>query len=408
MLLAPGRCSVVGAAAAADPTTAALVNGAAAHALDFDDNSYTGMIHGSAVIFPAALAAAEEVSGDGDRALLAFIAGSEAAYTLADIVQYPHYLRGWWSTATLGIVGATVAAARAYRLSAEATANAISMAAAGSGTTKCIFGTDSKPILAGEAARRAVGFAKMAAAGLRGPLDAFENKAGFFALLNNGECSFDHALSLGSIWRLQHPGVLIKSSPVCSAAHAPIEATAKLIREHDIRPNEIKTICCEISALIRQSLIYDEPHNPQEAQFSLPYAVACAALNGHLDLQDLAPAEIIRPTKRALMRRINSRVTAAPRIHGKVATSPEWAEVAIELRSGKVVKSFAGNPYGMPDNPMTDIDLLQKFASCVRFGCLDAPALLARHALTDGRCLDTLDVVALAKDVLQGSQAELT
>lgn len=126
---AAGRCTVIGSAGRLHPVGAALANGVAGHVLDFDDTSYTGIMHGSTVVFPAALAAVEHAGGDGRRVLAAFIAGSEVDYAIAMLTGTGHYFRGWWSTATFGIFGAA-AAAHALGLNARRRSGA---AAAGAG-----------------------------------------------------------------------------------------------------------------------------------------------------------------------------------------------------------------------------------------------------------------------------------
>ena len=110
----PGSAAVVGGGSV-DTASAALINGTAAHAYDFDDTSYTGIMHGSAVIIPAIMAAASEAEVSNDRVLEAFIVGSEIAYTLADVATHRHYFRGWWSTATYGVIGSTAAVAKSPR-----------------------------------------------------------------------------------------------------------------------------------------------------------------------------------------------------------------------------------------------------------------------------------------------------
>ncbi len=153
-------CLFVTGGGCAGIQAAALVNGTAAHVWDFDDTSYTGIMHGSAVVFPAVLAVAQDRHVDDAALLTAFVAGSEIAYTLADIVGHGHYFQGWWSTGTFGLVGATAGVARLLGLSTGQTAHALAMAAAGAGGGRVVMGTDAKPFLVGETARRAVDLPK--------------------------------------------------------------------------------------------------------------------------------------------------------------------------------------------------------------------------------------------------------
>ncbi|EWY36549.1 hypothetical protein N825_22610, partial [Skermanella stibiiresistens SB22] len=115
---ASGNSTVLGTASQLAAPAAAFANGAAAHALDFDDNCYAGVVHGSAVVLPAALAVAEAVDASGADLLTAFIAGSEAEYAVGAAATLSLYDRGWWTTGVLGPIGAAAAAARLLRLDA--------------------------------------------------------------------------------------------------------------------------------------------------------------------------------------------------------------------------------------------------------------------------------------------------
>lgn len=149
------------------------------------DTSYTGIMHGSAVVFPAALAAVQNAGGDGRRLLEAFIAGSEISYAIALLAGTGHYFRGWWSTATFGIFGAAAAAARGLGLDEGRTRMALAIAGAQASGLKAAFGTDAKPYMAGRAAAAGVEAALLAAAGVTGPADVLENSRGFCRLMAN-------------------------------------------------------------------------------------------------------------------------------------------------------------------------------------------------------------------------------
>ena len=366
-----GPCSAIGCVSGLAAGDAALINGAAAHAWDFDDTSYTGIMHGSAVVFPAALAAAEETGASEAEMLTAFVAGSEVTYTLADICSHAHYFKGWWSTVTFGLTGATAAAAKLYGLSAEQTANALGLAAAASGGGKAVFGTDGKAFLVGETARRAIDFAKAAKAGLSGPTRAFEDERGFLALLNGGEAKLEELENLGSRWRLTDPGLLFKTSPVCSAAHAAIEAAGEALKASDAKIADVEAIQLEVPELVRISLVYDRPETPQQAQFSLPYAVACGLLHGRVRLEDLAPAEIASAQKQALMDRISIDVSAELSSDEMRARYPESARLCLCLKDGRRIEQICGEASGMPNRPLSDAQLDEKFISCLSYGGLE-------------------------------------
>ncbi len=365
-----GPCSAIGCESGVTAGDAAMINGAAAHAWDFDDTSYTGIMHGSAVVFPAVFAAAEETGAGEAELLTAFVAGSEVTYTLADICGHGHYFKGWWSTVTFSLTGATAAAAKLYGLTAEQTAHAIGLAAAASGGGKAVFGTDGKPFLVGDAARRAIDFAKAAKVGLSGPTQAFEDERGFLALLNGCEAKLEELNTLGQRWRLIDPGLLFKTSPACSAAHAVIEAVTEARASSGADLRDIEGIELEVPELVRISLVYDRPETPQQAQFSLPYAVACALLHGHVRLEELTPAEIVSADKRALMARVAVEVSAELSSEEMRARYPESARATLKMKDGSRHEAFCSEAEGMPRRPLNDAKLQAKFDSCLFYGGL--------------------------------------
>ena len=387
---ASGPCSCVGLLTA-DAEQAALINGMAAHAWDFDDTSYTGIMHGSAVVFPAALALAEETGARESELIAAFVAGSEVTYVLADVATHAHYFKGWWSTTTFGLVGATAAAARLLGLSAAETQNALGLAVASASGGKVVFGTDGKPYLVGEAAQRAIGFARAAQAGLSGPVDAVEDPRGFLRLMTDGGSDLSAADSLGQRWRLTDPGLLIKTSPVCSAAHAAIEALAVLMADSGAAAGDIVSIAAEIPELVDISLIYPRPKTIQEAQFSLPYALACAALHGRVRLADLTPAEIASADKAALMAKVTSTVAADLSTDRMRERYPESARITVTLADGRTVDGYCAEARGMPARPLSDEELQAKFADCLDFAGTSLPDVADRQ-----ECL-----LSLASDVFR-------
>lgn len=380
-----GPCSLA-LAGSADAATACLINGMAAHAWDFDDTSYTGIMHGTAVVLPLVLALAEERDLSEEEALLALVAGSEVTYCLAEICGHRHYFKGWWSSVTLGLIGATAAATKALKLDPLRAGHAIAMAAVASGGGKAAFGSDAKPYLIGDCARRGLAFAEAAAAGLSGPAEAFENPRGFLSLLNEGAGDRNEVEHLGQRWRLVDPGLFFKTSPVCSAAHAAIEAAVSLLREADADWTEVAAIHADVPELVAMSLVYPEPTTPQQAQFSLPYALACACLQGRVRLQDLALAALQAPAARSLMQKVTMTVAADLSSEAMRQRCPESARVTLTLEGGERLDGFCGEAYGMPRRAMSDGDLTKKFADCLAFAGSDDP----------GVSLETSDLLEVA------------
>lgn len=374
---APGPATTFDFSKGLSPVGAALANANAGHALDFDDTSYTGIMHGSTVVLPAALAAAESVEGDGCRILEAFIAGSEVTYAIALLCTDRHYHKGWWSTATFGVFGAAAAAARAMQLSRSQTTAAIALAGVQANGLKVAFGTDAKPYLAGRAAAIGVEAAILASNGHSGPPTVMEDGRGFIQVLNDGVVNNDGIDKLGIDWRLVSPGIFFKQFPVCSAAHAAVELTQLLLQENELQSENIEKVVCSVPPLVAASLVYDKPGNAQEAQFSMPFAVGTMLACGKLAIENLTDEALSDSRIQTEMSKVDMcRVDALEQTE-----APESARITLITTDGRELKGFLGAPTGMPANPMSDEMLHEKFLHCTSFGGLErnqSTALLKR------------------------------
>ncbi len=162
------------------PLAAALVNGSASHALDFDDVNMAMPGHPSVAILPGLLALAEERGASGAEILAAFVAGYELQCRLGRTIAPGHYDGlGFHATATVGSFGAAAACAHLLGLDAAATATALGIAATQAAGLKSMFGTMCKPLHAGKAASNGLLAAKLASRGFTSRADALECAQGF-------------------------------------------------------------------------------------------------------------------------------------------------------------------------------------------------------------------------------------
>ncbi len=359
-----GPCTLLGTAHSASALGAALANGTAAHALDFDDTSYAGVLHGSAIVLPAVLAMAQQADIGGAEFLEAFVAGSEAAYALGLTLTDSHYMRGWWATGTLGAIGAAAGAAKAGGLDADATARAIALAALGTHGMTAMLGTDAKPILAGQASRLGVESALLSAQGHSAPARVFEDPRGLLALMNEGRADAAGLDELGRTWRLLEPGIAIKRHPVCSAAQAAMELTGTLIAQNKLDRDHIASLRCEVPHLVKISLVHDNPETPAQAQFSMPFALGCILAFGKLGPAQIADETLENRALQDAMAKVE--MVEADELNGKEFQPqfPECARITLRMREGREVSGFLGAATGMPDNPLSDEALSEKFRDC--------------------------------------------
>lgn len=379
-----GPCGLAGSDQRAQSRHAALVNAVAAHALDFDDNCYAGFVHGSAVIVPAALAVAQQIDADGQALLTALVVGAECQYTLGLATDNRLYRRGWWSSGILGPIGACAAAAWLLRLDEQQAAQALGLAAASAAGIKAGFGTDAKALLAGRAAEAGVMAAWLAQAGATGPVDAFEHRHGVAHLFNDAHFDGSVFTTLGRRWTLEDPGLDVKRIPVCLSSHAAVDVVVELIAAHGVRSEEILAIHCDVPPIVIANLIHDRPHTPQQAQFSMPFAIAAAVLHGGPRLQDLEAARLAQADMIALMAKVSMSSSAQWQDPALQQQAPEGAEVCLALRDGRQLRGRRDAPRGAAREPLTPDQQREKFLECLRYGGIDEHIAHERLAHLEG------------------------
>lgn len=361
---AAGPCTVFGSRTRHCATGAALANGTSAHVLDFDDTSFDGIIHGSSIIFPAVLACAQARASSGKELLAAFVAGTEVACALGRAFTDTLYQRGWWTTSLLGTIGAAAGAARALELDVDRSAHAISLAAALTFGTRAVLGTSAKPLGAGSATQVGVRAAMLAAAGVTGRLDAFEEPRGFAAAFNGGDLDDSALLQLGGKFSLLEPGIAFKRYPVCSAAQAAVEAVERLLEENKLPADAVMRVDCAVTPLVGMSLTYQNPRSVPEAQFSLQFAIGCILRFGTLGIASLHEGALADHTLVEQMGKVFMSRCDLPSIGEDGCPQPEAAAVTLHLRDGRSLGRLVAVASGMPTRPFTDGEVDAKFLSC--------------------------------------------
>ncbi len=344
---------------------AAFANVAAAHALDFDDNSYAGFVHGSAVVVPTAFAAVEAAGGTGADLLTAMVAGTEAQYALAVAVGNGVYQAGWWTTALFGGVGAAAAAAKALKLDGDQAADAVAFAICGAGGLRACFGTGAKPLLAAQAAANGLRAARLASRGLTVPHGVVEDPRGFARLVAQGRFDPTALEALGRRWHLLDPGIDTKAYPVCLSSHAAADAVRDLMAEHRLASVDIAAVHCRVPPVVAANLTYGHPTTPGEARFSLPFAVGCMMLHGDLTLEHLTRRVLADPLLHAAMERVTMDPDPAwNEDPDRARLAPEGAEVTVETTDGRRLARFCASARGTVARPLPAADHAAKFHAC--------------------------------------------
>ena len=343
---------------------AALVNGTAAHALDYDDLNASLSGHPSVPVLSAALALAEREHVSGQALLAAFVVGVEIEAKLGRALNPAHYESGWHATSALGIFGAAAAAARLLGLSTERMAHALAIAASMASGIKANFGTDCKPLHVGHAARCGIEAALLARAGFTGNPRALEHVNGFASTYGGGgKAAWELTTSgLGAPHELMEPGIGVKRFPCCASTHQALDATLELIDMHRIEPGAVAGVECAVHYLAPHQLIYDRAETGLQGKFSMPYCVAVALADRTVGFAQFADERVGRPDVQALMPRI--RMVVHPEQTTRDCLPRRFSEVTMTLTDGRRLTRRVHQAKGQPTNPLTDAELYTKFQDC--------------------------------------------
>lgn len=359
----PGDRTVIGFADRLPPVWAALVNGALAHGIDYDDTHEEGVVHVSCSVAPAALAAGECDGVSGARFLAALVLGMETAVRLGLAAPGRFHDRGFHPTGVCGAFATTLVAGALAGLPAPRLADALGLSGSmAAGLMEFLTdGTWSKRIHSGWAAHSGLVAVRLAAAGFSGPRAVLDGRFGFYRS-HLGDDGWDLDVvtrDLGRRWHMRD--IALKPYPACHMTHAFIDCAASLRSEHGLAPNAIAAVECFIHP--REMPIVCEPRAsklvPQtdyDAKFSLPYTVACMLVRGHVDLDDFTPEAIADPAVLELAQRVEC-------ISDPQANYPHTfpGRMRMTLRDGRVLERDEPLNRGSAERPLSDDEVGAKF-----------------------------------------------
>ena len=386
-----GPCLVLGTNLRASHLDAALVNGTASHALDFDNTSNTMAGHMSAAMIPALVAAGEAFGASGSDILLAHSVGFEVGASLGHGLNFYHHEKGWHPTSTLGVFAVTAACARLLKLSVAQTETALALATSLAAGTKANFGTMAKPLHAGQCARGGLMAALLARKGFTANPDAFEHRQGFFNVFN-GPGNFDAARILEN-WSqpldLTAPGACYKQYACCAGAHAAIDASLMLVREHGLfAADSIARIDTWTAARRLAHTNRPAPNSALDAKFSVQYCVACALLHGKIVFEHFEGDAWRDPVVHGLL----------PRIHAAPFTAAQFppdnhngAEIEVTLVDGRTYSAKVERALGRTaQNPIPLEQLQAKFEDCALRVLTPEAVRAAVHMIDEFEELDSV------------------
>jgi 2-methylcitrate dehydratase PrpD len=339
---------------------AALINGCAAHTIEFDDIYRDALYHPGAPTISAALAIGQERHVSGNVFLRSVIAGYEVSTRIGVTVQPTHY-NFWHTTGTVGTFGAAAAAATALQLDAEGCANALATSGTLAAGLQQAFRSHSmsKPMHSGHAAETGLLAALAAERGVTGTLDILEGPRGFGAAMSHNP---DFSNLIGDVNAFNIRAMTFKNYSCCGHTFAAIDAARDLKSRDPLNAADIASIEIATYAKALEVAGNPNPHTVFEAQFSLPYCVGVTLATGSARLEAFTPERLQDPEVRSLMSRTRQSVDPQADL---VYPRQRAATVTLQTRDGRTLSSYAPTRKGDPDNPLTDAELSDKFMELV-------------------------------------------
>ena len=356
-----GNATVIGTGKKVDAVSASLANALMIRCMDYNDIYWKQDPSHPSDIFPAAMACCERAESDGRELIVGFVLGHEFEMRLCE-AAFPGIRERGWHHATLTAFASPIVAGRALRLSAEQIQHAIGISA----SRHCTLGaavsgklTMMKNTVDPMATQSGVLAALLAEKGYTGPEHVIDGKEGLvhclgpewkLTLLTDG---------LGESWRITQCGM--KFFPTEALTHTPISAVLDLVKENDLRHDQVEKV--QIRSLARAADILSDPskydpHTKETADHSLPYVIAAALVDRQVTPAQFEMSKIMDPTIREQLKKVE--VVADPEIE-KVFPALQRVIVNITLKDGQTFSKQLDYPKGDPRNPLTDAEIEEKF-----------------------------------------------
>jgi 2-methylcitrate dehydratase PrpD len=378
--------------------SAALINGTAGHALDFDDTQLSSspdrifglLTHPTIPPLAASLAVGERLGVSGRQFLEAYLTGFEVECKMAEAINPTHYQNGFHSSGTFGTFGAMIGAAKLLRLNAETLGNALAIASSMSSGIRLNFGTMTKPLHVGRAAQNGVIAAELAAAGHTGGKDALDSPWGFFRVFTLG-AGFDANQIVGALGNppsIVSPGVSLKPYPCGSLGHPSMDAMLKLVLTHDVKPEQVKAVRFRAGSNILNPLRYQIARTELEAKFCPAFMMSSLLLRRKAGIHEFTDEFVQSAPVQEMMRKVTTirDHTIEARGFDKMRSTIE-----VDLADGRTLVEDADERYrGGPDKPFTREELRGKFTDC-------ASLVLQPDAI--GATLDRLESLEQVRNV---------
>jgi len=368
-----GPATIIGTGKKVDAVSAALANGLMIRCMDYNDIYWKQDPSHPSDIFPAALACCERAKSDGRELIVGLVLGHEFECRFCE-AAIPGIRERGWHHATLTAFVSPIVAGRALHLGWEQIQHAIGISASRHATLGAVTAgklTMMKNTVDPMATQSGVLAALLAEKGYTGPEHVVDGKEGLTHCFGPEWKLSVLTGSLGESWRITQCGM--KAFPTEALTHTPISAVLDLVREHDLKPDQVATI--RIRSLARAADILSDPskydpRSKETADHSLPYVIAAALVGRQVTPLQFTPEKIMDPAIRAQLRKVE--VVGDPEIE-KVFPALQRVIVTVRTTGGREFTRQLDFPKGDPRNPLSDREIEEKFSALAE-GVLSGPA----------------------------------
>lgn len=368
-----GPSSVVGSSTKLAAPWAALVNGTAGHVLDLDDNFDPPKAHATTVLGPAIFALGEQENISGAAVIDAYITGLQIMGRVGQGVNPTHRNRGWHATATVGVIGAAAACARILGLDAQKSAYALSIATSMSAGFMSQFGSMTKPLHAGLAAKGGIMAASLARSGVTAGLETLDGRTGMnrlmvgpdYEMLRDTLTNPEHGQTLrfetekvGQPLLITEHGYRVKRFANCGASHRAMDGILDLKAEHAFTHQDVKKVVIDLPRVHFNNLMYNNPQTGLQSKFSFQHALSLCLYQDRIGLADFTDEAVKRPEIRALYPLIH--LNPVDKLEGVFPTT-----ITIHLNDGRSVATTRAWPRGSKALPFSMAQYWDKYNACV-------------------------------------------
>src|SRR5438874_7412156 len=344
--------TIVGQPLRASPQLAALANGVAAHAMDYDFTFLSGQ--SVSPVIPALLPLAESIGAAPADCVAAFIVGAEVAARLLRASPRLSNDGGWHSTGTVGAIAAAAACAKLMKLPAEKIPDVLGISVSLASGVAVNYGTMTKPLHSGNAARNGILAAQLGSRGFTAHAAAFEGTAGFFKTFTRGlSVSLDPFKDLGSRYDLVTLGYSLKAYPCGGRGHTAIEAALALREQVGTRLADVTNIHCLVSKSSADRINTLWPESVEAAKFSAAYVVAYSLVNGAPRIPAFTEQALRDERVKAVAKLVTA--SADPELKDRTDGSP--VKLKITLKDGQVFEQRRDYATGSQQMPMTQAQI---------------------------------------------------